>query len=282
MVQRIAELFGANLPTGVVVAGAVAAIAVLAALSVVLLARASKRRMRRKKYGKMSAGFRFGFYAYSLFFWKKLGAVRRLLGGDDTEESAKPAAVDLAALPGIDQEAKEKLDIFIGKSIDQERDKCLKLAIQLGIDFSAESIIKEDMKVDELPDYKSEIEMAVSALSCDTRCCIEAGGLLGSSLCRVWFMLCAKEFARQHQMNSNAFADLDQCMDEICRDLLESESIFERVGLKKRLLRDLRRTADWQLSHLWLGRIGSSDEVLFDITRIDDAVEVVAARINRM
>jgi len=188
----------------------------------------------------------------------------------------------MGASEGIDQEAKEKLDKFINKSIDQERDKCLKLATQLGINFSAESLIREDMKVDELPDYRSEVETAVSALSCDARCCIEAGGLLGSSLCRFWFMLCAKEFARRHQMNSNAFADFDQCVDKICRDLIESESIFERVGLKKRLLRDLRRAADWQLSHLWLGRIGSSNEVLFDISRIDDAIEVVAARINKL
>jgi len=282
MVQRIAELFGTNLQNGVVIAAAVAVIAALLLLSVVLLARVSKRRMRQKKYGKMSVGFRFGFYVYSLFFWRKLGVVRTFLGDDDAEESAKPVAAEVGRSGGIDREAKEKLDIFIGKSIDQERDKCLKLATQLGIDFSAESLIREDMKVDELSDYKSEIETAVSTLSCDTRCCIEAGGLLGSSLCRVWFMLCAKEFARRHHMNSNAFADLDQCVDKICRDLIESESIFERVGLKKRLLRDLRRAADWQLSHLWLGRIGSSDEVLFDITRIDDAIELVAARINKL
>jgi len=275
MVPRIVELFGKNLQTMVLSVAAVAAIAILAA---VLFARMSKRRQHRKKYDKMSVGFRLGFYAYSLFFWRKLAAVRGCLVADKPKESVKPVPTD--GCVSINQETADKLDIFIGKSIDQERDKCRKLATQLGIKFSAEALIREDMKVDELPEYKSEIEANMSALSRETRCCVEAGSLLGSSLYRVWFMLSAKEFARRYQMKSNAFSDLDQCVDEICRDLIESESLFERVGLNKRILRDLRRTAEWQLSHIWLGRIGSSKEVLFDITRIDDAIEGVAARIG--
>jgi len=221
--EALVKYLTANPP---VVAAIIGAIAVMAAAVITGL---KKRRKRSKPYDKISTGFRFGFYTYSLFFWIKIGAVQRLLDLGKRTKNKKPEAAGAQSTAGAGPTTNQ-LQIYLKQAVSEERGKCRELALKLGILFSADSLIREDTTVDELPLYKSEIDTTVTALSYEIKRSIEAGQLLGSSFYRVWFMLFAKEFARSQQIESNPSSEVKPFVAEIRRDVAKAEWNFARAG----------------------------------------------------
>jgi|GEM_PF-6878632 hypothetical protein len=237
------------------------AIGSLAAVAGVLVTVFQKRKKPKKPYNKMATGLRFGFHTYALYYWVKLKAVQKRMNARTPDEH---------------------LANLMKQSVEDEIGTCQKLSKQLGITFSADSIILENMEVSELPFYNSQIETSVVALPYDVRQCIVTGQLIGSTFYRVYFVLFAWHTATVNGLEPGPSSESESFVESIRGQLKKLNSEFAKTELKMTLLSEPIAIIKSALLQLTTHHIGDTNALHDAVVDIKDSVNSVAAKISQL